>query len=306
QSAPAILSRINRSTVSASGMRSNASARHINATPSGEDNAYSCRNASRPPLPGRSRRTVPTRRRAAAAIWSRASAGMSAAARIAATAALSSARSASRIAARSGVSAAVPPASRSRKIRSIAKSSRWRGVGGAGMSITHHPEPIAAAARHCSYGMAGRWLLLWPRGNIRNRPRPPGEGKTVPSPVDASAAVYFLLHIPRTAGQTVQYHLAEHCAPGMVWIPRRAPFPVSLTRQRYRFDGIGDAAQVRAVAGHDVARSLEQHFRGREIRRAVLLRDPLSLQLSLYNYRMMNHLNRGFGTYSFDLHLRAL
>jgi len=91
-----------------------------------------------------------------------------------------------------------------------------------------------------------------------------------------------------------------------VWIPRRSPFPLSLTGQRHRPDGISDAAQVRAVAGHDVGRSLEGHFRGREIRRAVLLRDPLSLQLSLYNYRMMNPLNRGFGTYSFDLHLRAL
>ena len=128
----------------------------------------------------------------------------------------------------------------------------------------------------------------------------------MPPPVDANPAVYFLLHIPRTAGQTIQYHLAEHGAPGTVWIPRRAPFPLSLIGQRYRNGGPDDPARVRAVAGHDVGRSLEGHFRGREIRRAVLLRDPLSLQISLYNYRMMNHLNRGLGTYGFDLHLRAL
>ena len=128
----------------------------------------------------------------------------------------------------------------------------------------------------------------------------------MPSPADANAAVYFLLHIPRTAGQTIQYHLAEHCAPGTVWVPQRSPFPVSLTGHRHRLGGLGDPAQVRVIAGHDVGCSLEGRFRGREIRRAVLLRDPLSLQLSLYNYRMMNHLNRGFGTYSFDLHLRAL
>jgi tetratricopeptide (TPR) repeat protein len=158
--------------------------------------------------------------------------------------------------------------------------------------------------------MARRRLLLWPRSNrlqifelARDRP---GEGKTVPPPVDANAAVYFLLHIPRTAGQTIQYHLAEHCPPGTMWLPRRARFPLSLTSSKYRRDGLDDLARVRAVAGHDVGASLERHFCGREIRRAVLLRDPLSLQLSLYNYRMMNHLNRGFGTYSFDLHLRAL
>src|SRR5580704_13054935 len=291
-------------------MRSSASARHISATPSGEDSAYSCRNASRPPLPRRSRRTAWTRRRAVEAIRSRAAAGISAAARIAATAVLSSCRSASRISARSGISAAIWATSRSAKTRSIAKSSRWRGVGGAATPIIHHPEPIAAAARHCSYGMARRRLLLWPRSNrlqifelARDRP---GEGKTVPPPVDANAAVYFLLHIPRTAGQTIQYHLAEHCPPGTMWLPRRARFPLSLTSSKYRRDGLDDLARVRAVAGHDAGASLERHFCGREIRRAVLLRDPLSLQLSLYNYRMMNHLNRGFGTYSFDLHLRAL
>jgi tetratricopeptide (TPR) repeat protein len=35
------------------------------------------------------------------------------------------------------------------------------------------------------------------------------------------------------------------------------------------------------------------------------LREPVDHQLSLYNYRMMNHLNKGLGTYSFDLHVRA-
>ena len=74
----------------------------------------------------------------------------------------------------------------------------------------------------------------------------------MPPPVDANAAVYFLLHIPRTAGQTIQYHLAEHGAPGTVWIPRRAPLPLSLIGQRYRGGGPDDPARVRAVAGHDV------------------------------------------------------
>ena len=29
--------------------------------------------------------------------------------------------------------------------------------------------------------------------------------------------VYFLLHIPKTAGQTIQQHFARHCAPGVFW-----------------------------------------------------------------------------------------
>ena len=117
--------------------------------------------------------------------------------------------------------------------------------------------------------------------------------------------VYFILHIPKTAGQTIQYHLAEHCPPGAFWSPRRVPYPLSLFSFRHRLAGEGDRGLVRAVAGHDLATSLERQFPGREIRRVVLLREPLSLQLSLYNYRMMNHLAKGLGTYGFLVHLRS-
>jgi hypothetical protein len=114
----------------------------------------------------------------------------------------------------------------------------------------------------------------------------------------AGSPVYFLLHVPKTAGQTIQLHLEEHCAPGVFWIARRRP-------------GLGVAPppqpdHLKALAGHDLGRSLERHFTGREIRRILLLRDPLELQLSLYNYRMMNHLAKGQGTYPLRLHLKAL
>jgi hypothetical protein len=36
----------------------------------------------------------------------------------------------------------------------------------------------------------------------------------------------------------------------------------------------------------------------------VLLRDPLELQISFYNWQMMDNLAKGLGTY--DWHLRAL
>jgi hypothetical protein len=122
---------------------------------------------------------------------------------------------------------------------------------------------------------------------------------------EANRAVYFILHIPKTAGQTIQYHLAEHCPPGAFWSPRRRPDPLLLFGRRRGLAGQGDPGRVRAVAGHDLASSLERQFPGREIRRIVLLREPLSLQLSLYNYRMMNHLAKGLGTYGFLVHLRA-
>jgi tetratricopeptide (TPR) repeat protein len=123
---------------------------------------------------------------------------------------------------------------------------------------------------------------------------------------EPSSPVYFILHLPKTAGQTIQQHLAEHCAPGVFWGPHQAPRLQTLSGPRYKPRSFTEAPRIRAVFGHNLGRSLEKYFPDREIRRAVLLRDPVSLQLSLYNHRMMLHQTKGLGTYGFDLHLKAL
>jgi tetratricopeptide (TPR) repeat protein len=113
-------------------------------------------------------------------------------------------------------------------------------------------------------------------------------------------SVYFFLHIPKTAGITIAEHLEENCPPGWFWRP---PAPRLL-------GGIGelpDFERIRAVApGHYRGQSLERYFAGREIRRIVLLRDPIGLQLSYYNWRMLRFLSRGRRTYGLWLHLRSL
>ncbi len=126
----------------------------------------------------------------------------------------------------------------------------------------------------------------------------------MPSPPDLhpDAPVYFLLHVPKTAGQTIQMHLAEHCAPGVFWQSSRKP----RTGRRAGRDELPDFARARVISGHHISRSLEEWFPGREICRIVLLRDPLKLQISFYNWQMMDNLAKGLGTYSFDWHLRAL
>jgi len=112
--------------------------------------------------------------------------------------------------------------------------------------------------------------------------------------------VYFILHVPKTAGTTIVEHLADHCARGVLWRPQPARFYGSLGE-------LPDFERVRAVhLGHFRGRSLEAYFAGREVRRAVLLRDPIGLHVSYYNWRMMNFLSSGQGTYSFELHFRAL
>lgn len=118
--------------------------------------------------------------------------------------------------------------------------------------------------------------------------------------------VYFLLHVPKTAGKSIQHHLIARCAPGLFWRPDGAS-DWSLTMGRpYRLDLMPPPEKLGAVAGHFLGRSLERFFPGREIRRVVLLRDPAGLLVSLYNFRMIRSLARGRGTYSFDLHRAAL
>ncbi|HEY2538758.1 MAG TPA: tetratricopeptide repeat protein [Stellaceae bacterium] len=135
-----------------------------------------------------------------------------------------------------------------------------------------------------------------PIGNVRGELLP---GRSAPSPAEP---IYFLLHIPKTAGQTIQQHFAEHCAPGVFW---RSYHKMRLGRRTSPED-LPDPARARIIAGHNITRSVENLFPGHEIRRILLLRDPLEFHVSYYNWSMMDNIAKGLGTYSFDLHFRAL
>jgi tetratricopeptide (TPR) repeat protein len=123
---------------------------------------------------------------------------------------------------------------------------------------------------------------------------------------EPKSPVYFIFHIPKTAGETIEFHLEDHCSPGTVWRPNPPSWWTEAALSRRRERGLPDLTRVRAVVGQHIGRSLERYFPDREIRRAVLLRDPVSLQVSFYNYLNMRSLSEGGGSYSFDLHIRQL
>jgi tetratricopeptide (TPR) repeat protein len=123
---------------------------------------------------------------------------------------------------------------------------------------------------------------------------------------DRNPVVYFLLHLPRTGGTTIEEHLRTHLPSGRLWVPSPPTSMAMLCGHRYRPEAPADLAQVRVVAGHFLARSVARHFPGREIRKTVLLRDPVGFHVSLYNYHMMLAASRGRQTCSFDRHLRML
>jgi len=115
---------------------------------------------------------------------------------------------------------------------------------------------------------------------------------------DSQPPLHILLHVPKCAGRTVEVHLAEHLPAGTFFMPRHPG--------RGGLSAMPPAAGLRALSGHHLARSIEARFPGRTIRRSVLLRDPLSFQVSYYNFKMMRYLASGGRPYSFALYYAAL
>jgi tetratricopeptide (TPR) repeat protein len=118
-----------------------------------------------------------------------------------------------------------------------------------------------------------------------------------------AASLYFLLHMPRTGGNTIAAHLQAHLK-GQVWSPPRPSGLGMLGRRGYRRSEIPDPQTLRVLTGHYIGRSLERNFSGRPIRRTLLLRDPVGFHVSYYNHRMMYSLSRGGPTYDFDQYIR--
>jgi hypothetical protein len=119
--------------------------------------------------------------------------------------------------------------------------------------------------------------------------------------------VFVVLHVPKCAGRTVERHMEAHLPDQECWITRKRRFWLPyLTPRRYLLPESSKLAHLRFVSGHYVGRSLEGLLPARPIKRAVLIREPLSFMLSYYNFRMMRYIREGWRPYSFEVHLRSL
>lgn len=117
--------------------------------------------------------------------------------------------------------------------------------------------------------------------------------------------IYFLLHVPKCAGQTVNGHVRAYAPPGGYFRPPKRRGMARWIGPAYDVRDMPEPEKLRVVTGHWIARSLERRFDNREIRRTVLLRDPLSHAISYYNFRMMRYRAVGQGAYEFDVAYRA-
>jgi len=112
--------------------------------------------------------------------------------------------------------------------------------------------------------------------------------------------VWFYVHIPKCAGRTVECHLEASLEPSeFLSIPRRHGVRYYFGKA-YEFPASSSPARIRAVSGHYLGQSLGRYFPDRVIRQAVLIRDPVSFIVSLYNYRMQRYQRRGGSQVPFE------
>ncbi|MBS0251028.1 MAG: hypothetical protein JSR78_08175, partial [Proteobacteria bacterium] len=115
------------------------------------------------------------------------------------------------------------------------------------------------------------------------------------------------IHVPKCAGTTVEKHLKQELGRTGIWFaPKRTrKAPLGWFGRKYNNRPPVPLGQIKAVSGHFIGRSIEENFEDRRIVRSIILREPESLMLSYYNYRMMRYIIRGQQPYGFSLFLRA-
>ena len=119
--------------------------------------------------------------------------------------------------------------------------------------------------------------------------------------------IFCVLHVPKCAGSTIEAHLRKQLGGEAFWCPpkRTRKLPLEFLGRKYASGLPGPATAIRAVSGHFIGRSIEKYFSGRQISRTLLLRRPVDLVLSWYNFRMMRYIAAGLAPYPLGLHLRS-
>ena len=121
----------------------------------------------------------------------------------------------------------------------------------------------------------------------------------------STAPVYFVYHVPKCAGRTIDRHLDFA-------LPKPAYFRTSKRRglgrfvTRYDRSRLPDPRATKVVSGHYLGISLDPLFGERLIKRSILLRDPASHFVSYYNYRMMRYIAEGLQPYGAELAYGAM
>jgi hypothetical protein len=112
----------------------------------------------------------------------------------------------------------------------------------------------------------------------------------------ATTAIYIMHHLPKTGGVSIRNWLARYLgmhrgmvhygvAGELLCMKHRLPFLEQMAPSQLE--------SVRIVMGHYVAETTADFFQGREIRRIIVLREPVRRLISQYNHAMNFWCNMG-------------
>lgn len=118
---------------------------------------------------------------------------------------------------------------------------------------------------------------------------------------DVRPPVLYFVHVPKCAGRTIESHLRRHLPETALVRPgRAAPLRRYLTGKSWRAPRPETPEVVRAVTGHYFGASIAGWLPEHRAYEAILLRDPVGLFLSWYNFRMMRYENKKLHVPSFE------
>jgi hypothetical protein len=113
--------------------------------------------------------------------------------------------------------------------------------------------------------------------------------------------VLYFVHVPKCAGTTVEDHFLENLPAAQVMRPgKSAPIVRYLHGRAWSAPAGFDPAQVRVLCGHFFGRATGALLEPHNPLEAILIRDPVGLYLSWYNYRMTRHEGWGRPIPSFE------
>jgi len=132
-----------------------------------------------------------------------------------------------------------------------------------------------------------------------------------------SKDVYFILHIPKCAGRTVQHFLVSNFGDECIGLrerdkserhlgerilfPARRKAPYRYFGKRYENIVPASLDSIDFVFGFYLSKSMKAKFANRNVKQAVLIRDPVGHFYSHYNFRMGKYAAQGMTPFSFDL-----
>lgn len=128
-----------------------------------------------------------------------------------------------------------------------------------------------------------------------------------PGPDGNPRPVYFLVHVPKCAGGTIERYLSANLQhERYVELVNAPKIQRIFTRPHYsaRISNL-KGEKVDVVTNHPLASSLRQRFADRPIRESVLLRDPLGQLMSQYNQKFHGRRGRKYGMPRFETWVRT-